>query len=176
MIVRELMVQPVIVVREGTTLEEVARTLLERRIGCVPVVDAQGRLTGIVTESDFAAKEQGIPFCAFSIYRHPQVLGEWLPREGVDRLYRQARTMTAKDIMSTQVVTASDDEPIEEIIQRMLEHKVHRIPVVRDGKPVGMVARRDLLLMMVRTGAGPCGAKPKVSQPASVGSVQESDP
>ena len=95
MIVRELMAQPVVVVREDATLEEVARTLLERRIGCVPVVNGRGELAGIVTESDFAAKERGFPFSPFSMYRHPQVLGRWLPREGVERIYREARTMTA---------------------------------------------------------------------------------
>ncbi len=59
MIVRELMAQPVVVVRENTTLEVIARTLLERRIGCVPVVNERGELIGIVTESDFAAKDVG---------------------------------------------------------------------------------------------------------------------
>ncbi len=57
--------------------------------------------------------------------------------------------MTASDIMSSEVVTAEEDEPIEEVMGRMLRRGVHRIPVVRNGVPIGMVARRDLLLMMV---------------------------
>lgn len=55
--------------------------------------------------------------------------------------------MTAKEIMSADVGTAEEDEPIEEVIGRMLRREVRHIPVVRDGVPVGLVARRDLLLM-----------------------------
>ena len=63
------MSQPVVTVREDTTLEEVARLMLEHRIGGVPVVNAQGTLCGVITESDFTAKEQGIPFRRFA---HPR--------------------------------------------------------------------------------------------------------
>jgi CBS-domain-containing membrane protein len=58
------MTSPVVVVREDTTLEDIARTVLERRIGCVLVLDGTGKLRGIVTESDFAGKERGLPFSA----------------------------------------------------------------------------------------------------------------
>ena len=59
--IRDFMTQSVVTVREDTTREEVARTMLEHHIGSVPVVNAQGKLSGIITVSDFAAKEQGIP-------------------------------------------------------------------------------------------------------------------
>jgi CBS domain-containing protein len=147
--VQEIMVQPVVTVREGTSLEEVARLLLDRRIGGVPVVDGRGNLCGIVTESDFVAKDRGFPFSPFSLYRHPQVLGRWLPKEGVEQIYRAARTMTAEEVMTTNVVTVTEDDPVEEAMKRMLRHEVHRTPVVRGGVPVGMVTRHDLLQMML---------------------------
>ena len=71
--VREIMVQAVVLVRESATLEEIARIMLEKRIGCVPVTNDRGQLSGIITESDFTAKERGIPF---STYRAPQILGQ----------------------------------------------------------------------------------------------------
>ena len=48
--VSEIMVHPVIVVNEDATVEEIAKIMLDRRIGCVPVVDREGKLVGIVTD------------------------------------------------------------------------------------------------------------------------------
>jgi CBS-domain-containing membrane protein len=81
--IKEFMSQPVTVVGEGATLEEIARTMLGQNIGCVPVVDARGKISGIITQSDFAAKERGVPF---STFRAPQLFGQWVDR-GYDRAH-----------------------------------------------------------------------------------------
>ena len=150
--VSEIMVQPVIVVREDSTLEEVARIALQYGIGCVPVVNGQGELTGIITESDFTGRERGFPFSA---YRAPQVFGEWVGKEGIERIYEAARTRIAREIMTTEVVTATEDETVTDAVVRMVEHNVHRLPVLRDRVPVGIVARHDLLKLMVRDALQP---------------------
>ncbi|MFN0123179.1 MAG: CBS domain-containing protein [Blastocatellia bacterium] len=149
--IREFMSQPGTVVREDTTLEEIARTLLEKNIGCVPVVDGRGKISGIVTESDFAAKEKGIPFSTFGA---PQVLGQWMGSEGVERIYAAARMLTASAIMKTRVVTVTEDQSMDEAVELMLRHDINRIPVVRDSVPAGIVSRHDLLRLMVRKIAG----------------------
>jgi CBS domain-containing protein len=145
---REIMLQPVVTVREDDSLEEVARTMLQHRIGCVPVVNHLGELGGIITQPDFAAKEKGIPF---STFRAPQVLGQWLTSEGVERIYGAARQMTAREIMRTQVVTVTEEDSVNKAVELMLRHDINRIPVVRDGKLVGIIARHDLLKLMART-------------------------
>jgi CBS domain-containing protein len=145
--VKEIMTQPVVVVGEDATLEEVAQTMLDRGIGCVPVVDREGRLTGVIVESDFTGKERGFPFSA---YMAPQLLGEWVTKEGVERIYEAARTRTAKEIMTTQPAMVTEDEEVTELVAEMIDHGMHRVPVVRDGVPVGMVTRHDLLKMMAR--------------------------
>lgn len=149
--VKDFMSQPVTVVREETTLEEIARTLLEKNIGCVPVVDAQGKISGIITESDFAAKEKGLPF---STFRAPQLFGQWMDKGAVERIYEAARKMTANEIMIPHVVSVTEDQGVEEAIELLLKHDVNRLPVVRDGVPVGIVSRHDLLRLMVRKIAG----------------------
>lgn len=143
--IKEIMAQPVITVREETTLEQTARTMLDNNIGCVPVVDAEGNLTGIITESDFAAKEKYIPFSTFSA---PKVLGHWLPVDGIEGIYEAARNHSAKEIMTRSVVTVVENDVLEEAVELMLEKNINRIPVVRDGKPVGIIARRDLLRLL----------------------------
>lgn len=145
--VRQIMVQPVVVVHEHTTLEEIARIMLERRIGCLPVVNDRGELCGIVTESDFTAKERGIPF---STFRAPQILGQWMTKEGIERIYGAARTMTAREIMTIRVITVTEEQSVEEVVQHMLRHRIHRIPVVRGAAPVGIVARHDILKLMAQ--------------------------
>jgi nucleotide-binding universal stress UspA family protein/predicted transcriptional regulator len=150
--VRDIMNVPVVVVREDATLEEVARTLLEHHIGAVPVVDAQGRLRGIITESDFTAKERGLPFSAF---RAPQLFGEWVSPSAIARIYQAARDRQARSIMTSPVVTATEDESIADLVQKLLRHDIARVPVVRDGVPVGMVARHDLLKLLVTDGVRP---------------------
>lgn len=90
--VRDIMAKPPLTVTEGTTLEDVPRFILDQRIGGVPVVDENGGLTGIITESSFTAKDEDVPFSTFSA---PQLLGEWIGEEGVSQIYEIARKRTA---------------------------------------------------------------------------------
>lgn len=145
--VKEIMVKPVITVNEETTLEQTARTMLDNNIGGVPVVDSEGKLKGIITESDFAAKEKYIPFSTFSA---PKIFGHWLPIDGIEGIYEAAGNHTAKEIMSHPVITVDEDQTVEEAVELMLEKDINRIVVVRDEKPVGIIARRDLLRMMTK--------------------------
>lgn len=79
--VSEIMSHPVITVREYATLEEVARIMLDHRFGSVPVVNEQGTMIGIITESDFAAEGKRVPFTTFEM---PQVFRHWLGKSGVE--------------------------------------------------------------------------------------------
>ena len=162
--VRDIMSSPVVTVREDTPMLEVARLMVERRIGGVPVVRRDGRLVGIVTESVFAAAEGPVPF---SLLRLPQVFGHWLSRDNLERVYDEARATKAADVMTRSVATAMEDEPVEAAARKMCEAKVHRLPVLRDGVPVGMVARHDLLRVMLRLSSDPSAEGPR--EPSHVG-------
>ncbi len=144
--VSEIMVQPVATAHEGDTLEEVARTMLEQRIGCLPVVNDRGELTGIITESDFTAKERGVPF---SLIRAPQVFGQWLGKEGAEEIYQAARKLTAHEVMNPRPITVPEDATLEDVLEKMLQHDINRLPVVRGKQPVGIIARHDLLKLML---------------------------
>jgi CBS domain-containing protein len=62
--------------------------------------------------------------------------------------------MTAKEIMSHHVITVTEDQGAEEAIELLLKYDVNRLPVVRDGAPVGIVSRHDLLRLMAPKMAG----------------------
>ncbi len=147
--VNEIMSHPVIVVEENDSLETVARTILENNIGGVPVVNSDGQITGFITESDFGAKERSIPF---STFRSAKVLDKWLSGNQLERIYEAAQNRPAKEIMSHPVKILSEEDPVEKAAELFLKHDINRLPVVRGGKPVGIVARRDLLRLMVEDG------------------------
>lgn len=142
--VKDIMTEPVITTGEDASLQKVAQIMLENRIGGVPVINESGELAGIVTESDFTAKEKCVPF---SLFRAPQLFGAWLG-DNAEELYAAAREIPVREIMSTSVVTVTEDDPIEKVLELILKYDVNRIPVVKDRKPVGIVARRDLLRVM----------------------------
>jgi nucleotide-binding universal stress UspA family protein len=144
---RELMAQPVVTVRADTSLSEVVESMLQHRIGCIPVVDEDGKLCGMVTETDFTSERPGAPLC---LQKLPQALCEVLSQQAIEQIEKTARTTRAKEVMNPDVVTAEEDTPVHELAWKMLQLQIDHIPIVRDGKPIGIVSRHDLLHMIVR--------------------------
>jgi CBS domain-containing protein len=147
--VSEIMSEPVISIGVDTSLQEAASLMLEHGFGCLPVVDSEGKLAGILTESSFTAKEKGVPF---STFRAPQLLGKWLSEADVEKIYSEARETRVSEVMTSPVVTMEEDDPINKAVELMLRHDINRIPVVRDDVPVGVVARHDLLRLLAGAG------------------------
>lgn len=144
--IARIMRAPVVTVPLGTSLADAASAMLEGDIGSVLCVDGEGRIRGVVTDSDFAARSVGIPF---STFRAPQLLGRWLDEGGVERIYREARKRAVDEIMSEPVYSVDEGATIEEVLDLMLKRDVKHVPVVRDDRPVGMVARHDLLKFLL---------------------------
>jgi CBS domain-containing protein len=146
MTVKELMTAPVVTVDEDMLATDVARVMQEHDIGAVVVVDASGQLRGIVTESDFTGIGRCVPF---SLAIAPVVFGARAPTVAeLERIYALARKLRAREIMSDKVQTAEESEEIGVVVQRMLARKLRHVPVVRNGKPVGMLARHDILKLV----------------------------
>lgn len=144
-----IMTSPALIVAASASLEQAARLMLEHRIGCLPVVDDHGKLCGILTESDFTAKEHGVPF---SLFRFPQLFGSWLPAGGVEAVYAAARSRRVAEVMSRNVVSVDADASLHFVLTTMLRTGYHRLPVVSGGVPLGVIARHDLLRLMVPGG------------------------
>ena len=144
-IIKDIMVTNVFTANEEDTLSEVAVKMLEKNIGCLPVLNDDGKLVGFLSESDFAGKEKLIPF---SRNHAPQLFGKWLNEGGLEEMYKNAKTMKVKDIMSTPPIFISEDETIVDFFEKIIKYNIHRVPVVKDDKLVGIVARRDLLKLL----------------------------
>lgn len=147
--VREIMAHPATTISQDASLAEAAKAMLDNGVGCLPVVDDEGNLVGIITESTFSAKSAGVPF---STFRAPQILGRWLSEEGIEQIYHSAREIPVRDVMVRSVIGIAENDSVATAVELMLKYDINRIPVVRDGKPVGVIARHDLLRMLVVKG------------------------
>jgi len=147
--VRDAMTAPVVTAPPSATLEEAARLMLSERVGCVVIVDAEDRerAIGIVTETDFEVTDDPIPF---TFFHWPKLFGKYVWSEpSMEDMYALARSRTAEAIMSTPVLTVDEHEDLWAAVRIMVVNDVKRVPVVRDGRLVGIVTRHDLLKCLV---------------------------
>lgn len=142
--VREAMSTPPRVAREEATIEEAARIMLDEGIGCLPVVDADGEMVGIVTESDLTGARPWLSLRAWAQSEASEETGPAAP--DLERL----RNTRVEEVMTRQVVTATPEEALSAVVGRMMERKLHHVPVVENGVPVGVLARHDLLGFLAR--------------------------
>ncbi len=142
MLVSEIMSKPAITVSENALLRDVAALISKNSIGCLPVVDEGGKLVGIISESDFIGAMQGVPF---SRQTGHVLFGKWTDGKGIVRSCREAGGLHLKDFMQSRVFTVEENETVENAVTVMLKNRVHKLPVLKDGKPVGIFSRKDLL-------------------------------
>lgn len=142
MSVRNYMTPDPIVVAPETTVAEIARRLTLHRIGCVPVVDAEGRLVGLVTETDLFVRHSVVPF---SNYRTATLMGDWVDPDRIEQAYSDLGDRKASDVMTTALVTVDADLPIGQAARLMMQLEHNHLPVVSAGRLVGILTRHDLL-------------------------------
>ena len=156
---RDVMTSPPITVAPDTPVAEVATVLLENRISAVPVLDAAGRMVGIVSEGDLLRRAD-----AQTERRRPQWLELLLDRNVTAADFVKTHGNLARDVMTGDVVTVRPDTELAEIASVLERRRIKRVPVVDRGKLVGIVSRANLLHGLV--------AHPHVALPDD---VQERD-
>ena len=129
-------------IRADAPVEEAARVMLQHRISGLPVVDNNGDLVGMVTESDLLRREASAQRRRWL----ELLLGPVKPADGP----RLAHLATVAEVMTRPVVTVSEDTPVHEVADILQRHRIKRVPVVRGGKVTGIVSRADLLRGLAR--------------------------
>jgi CBS domain-containing protein len=137
---RDVMVSPVITVKPSSTVKEVAKTLVDKHISAVPVVDDAGKLVGIISEGDLMHRAEIGTERRF----------RWWPRlvRGDATLpfgYIKAHARKAADVMTQNVFTATPETPLDEIAVLLERNSIKRVPIVLDGQLVGIVSRANLV-------------------------------
>src|SRR5690348_10138862 len=120
MIASDIMTRKVVTIHPEASVQEAAQLLDQFRISGIPVVNATGDLIGIITEADIISK----------VNRYGL-----LDQDG----------LLVADIMSRNVTTVDEDTPVGDIAMLLSERKIKRVPVVRQGRLVGIVSRGDIV-------------------------------
>jgi CBS-domain-containing membrane protein len=132
---------------------EVAKLLLEHRISAVPVVDSDGRLLGIVSEGDLMRREETGTEAHRSWW-----LNAFTGSDEAAEEFAKSHGRFARDVMTHDVVTVSEDTPLAEVAQTLERRGIKRVPVLRDGRVVGVVSRANLLQALAASPAAPVAA------------------
>jgi CBS domain-containing protein len=134
----DVMTKQVVTVNPDTSVREVARILLSNRISAVPVVDSEGHPLGMLSEGDLMRRAE-----SGTEDRHSW----WLSLVADQRAesFVTSHGLHAKDLMTREVISVSEDISLEEVATLLERRRIKRVPVVRDGKLVGIVSRANLL-------------------------------
>lgn len=144
---KDVMEKNVITVGPETTIEELAKILMDNKISGVPVVDSANKLIGIVTEGDLLHK-QATPTTP-SVNLALGGLANMKDYEKYASDLKKLGALTAKDIMTEKLSIISENTTVKEISSIMIDKNINRIPVVSNGTLVGLVSRADVLKTLV---------------------------
>jgi CBS domain-containing protein len=143
--VKDVMTSPAICVSPKTKLKDVIGLVIQHRISSVPVVDHRMRLLGIVSQADLFLKEKTVPF---SLVKALTLFNEWATPKELERPHPELDRYTASDVMTRVVHYADADAELTDVALMMVRNGVKRVPVVSDGRLVGMITRHDLVSRM----------------------------
>lgn len=136
----QVMTRDVATITPDAPVLDALRLMLERRISGLPVIGEDGRLVGIVTEGDFVRRAE-----LDTERRRPRWLNFLLGPGRLASEYVGTHGRRTEEVMTRDVVAVDGDAPLAEVVDLMEKHGIKRVPVVHDGRLVGIVSRADLL-------------------------------
>ena len=125
----------VITAKTDWSVQQVAMVMLEKGIGGLPVVDKNNRVVGMVSEGDLMRRAE----CGTG-HRHSWWLRMLMGRDGLAQAYVREHGRKVVDVMTPTVITASPSASLGEVAELLERNKIKRIPIVADGKLVGIVS------------------------------------
>src|SRR5215469_3044205 len=142
----DIMTSEVITVREDATVPEVARLMAERGISAVPVVDRENQIVGMVSEGDLLHRtetgtEPRRSWWLDMVSSTNKLAGEYI----------KSHSARVKDVMTRDVLSVTEETPVADIAVLLETNRIKRVPVVKDGKIVGIVSRANLVRPLAMT-------------------------
>jgi CBS domain-containing protein len=142
--VGDVMTRDVVSVTPETPLKDVAAVLVARGISGLPVCDADGAVVGVLSEADLLVKQGGSPERSGGLFA-------WLVETASAPDLAKLRAHTAGEAMTAPAITVDAGDPVSEAARTMVSLGVNRLPVVEDGRLVGIVTRADLVRLFTRS-------------------------
>jgi len=144
MFARDLMTTPVITIGEKDTVAQTARLMLDRDVSALPVLDGAERLVGILTHADFGLSPKFRPLVD-NVY---SLLGATTTPEHLAETARHVGDKYVRDVMRRNVISVRLDDGVEHVARLMMRYQIHRLPVLDNGKLVGIITRHDFLKLI----------------------------
>lgn len=141
--VKDIMTRDLITVSPGMEIVHAAKILLDKSINGVPVVDGTGKLVGILCQSDLIAQQKNLPIPSLFT-----LLDGFIPLTSMKHLEKEVQKIAATTVahaMTSNPVTVRPETSIEEVATIMVDRNFHTLPVVDEGKLVGIVGKEDVL-------------------------------
>jgi CBS-domain-containing membrane protein len=141
--VKNIMTRDLITVSPDTEIVHAAKLLLEKGINGIPVVDKKGELVGIICQSDLIAQQKRLPIPSIFTF-----LDGFIPLTSMkhfEKAVQKIAATTVADAMTPNPVTVRTETSIEELASLMVDKNFHTLPVVDEGKLVGIVGKEDVL-------------------------------
>ena len=156
---QDVMTQYVISVGPNDPVSKAVRVMLQNEISGLPVLDTEGRLVGMITEGDLLRRvETGTG------RSRPRWLEIFVGPGQLADEYVRTHGRKVSEVMTEHPVTVAEETPLEEVVTLMEKRRFKRVPVVREGKVVGIVSRANLLhaLARIASEAKPASADDKI--------------
>jgi CBS domain-containing protein len=137
---RDIMASRVVSIAPEATVLEAIELMLKNRISGLPVIDRRGALVGIVTEGDFLRRAE-----TGTERKRPRWLEFLLGPNSLAKDYVRSHGRKVEEVMTKELVTVSEEAPLDEVVRIMERKRVKRLPVMRGRELVGIVSRASLL-------------------------------
>jgi len=145
--VKDIMTRDVIVFAPEMEIVRATKILLENRINGAPVVDKEGRLVGILCQSDIVAQQKRLPIP--SLFTFLDGIISLTSMKQLEKEVQKIAATTVAHAMTTNPVTVGPETGIEAVAELMVDNNFHTLPVMDKGKLVGIIGKEDVLKTII---------------------------
>ncbi|MBU2054386.1 MAG: CBS domain-containing protein [Proteobacteria bacterium] len=140
---KDIMTREVITVYPETEIVQAARLLLDRHISGLPVVDEDGHLKGIICQSDLMAQQRKIPLPSFFVLLDSTF--SLTSPKNIEKELTKMAALKVSEAMTPDPITIDPETGLEDIATLMVKNRIHTLPVLDQGRLVGIVGKEDIL-------------------------------
>lgn len=147
---KDMMTREIIRVSPDTEILEAARLMLDNHLNGLPVVDREGRLQGIICQSDLIAQQKKIPLPSFFVLLDSAI--SFTSQKNIEAEVKKMAASKVSDAMTADPITVDVETSLEDIATLMVKHNVHTLPILDRGELVGIIGKEDVLRTLMPAG------------------------
>lgn len=149
MLVKDIMVKDVVVLHPEDTIAEATTKFAENKVSGCPVVDDHGALVGMLSEADILGHLK-TQYKKLKMRYPPEIMfgisfQEEMKEREIGLAFHEIGSMKVKELMRRDVVATTTNDTVERVVRLMVRRKINRVPIIKDGKLVGIVTRGDVI-------------------------------